>query len=77
MTLFKLTRLPQNVAGRQRVFESDISWIFGNFFALFACKYELFNLTTFQKLSKHHDFRKSENRKNFVDHVDLDPLDPR
>ena len=31
MTLFKLTQLPPNVAGRQRVVESDISWIFGIF----------------------------------------------
>ena len=45
---FQLTRLPQNVAGRQRGVESDISWIFGIFFALFASKYDLFNLTTFQ-----------------------------
>ena len=31
MTLFQLARLPQNVAGRQCVVESDISWIFGFF----------------------------------------------
>ena len=29
MTLFQLTRLPQNVAGRQRVVESEICLIFG------------------------------------------------
>ena len=31
MTLFQLTRLPPNVAGRQRVVDSDICWIFGIF----------------------------------------------
>ena len=31
MTLFQLTRLPPNVAGRQRVLDSDICWIFGIF----------------------------------------------
>ena len=31
MTLCQLTRLPPNVAGRQRVVDSDICWIFGIF----------------------------------------------
>ena len=31
MTLFQLKRLPQNVAGRQRIVVSDICWFFGNF----------------------------------------------
>ena len=31
MTLFQLTRLPPNVAGRQRIVEGDICWVFGIF----------------------------------------------
>ena len=31
MSLFRLTRLPPNVAGRQRIVDSDICWIFGVF----------------------------------------------
>ena len=34
MTLFQLTRLAQNVAGSQRIVDSDICWIFG-FFELY------------------------------------------
>ena len=36
MTLCQLTRLPPNVAGRQRVVDSDICWIFGIFLSYFA-----------------------------------------
>ena len=36
MTLSQLTRLPPNVAGRQRVVDGDICWIFGIF--LSYCK---------------------------------------
>ena len=34
MTLFQLTRLPPNVAGRQHIVEGDICWIFGVFCAI-------------------------------------------
>ena len=34
MTLFELMRLPPNVAGRQRIVEGDICWIFGVFCAI-------------------------------------------
>ena len=36
MTLCQLTRLPPNVAGRQRVVDSDICWIFGIFLSYYG-----------------------------------------